>query len=381
MNQPNHLPSQWEFAHYPETIVSLLKTKARYQPLHTAYTFLEKGETEKYSLSYQQLDEKARKLGSTLYKLGLQGERALLMYSPGLEFIVAFLACLYAGVVAVPVYPPKRNQSLDRLQAIIKDCQAVEVLTTSAIKANLEQSLVNYPELSQFKWLPTDNLFHQWNDPKCLPIIHKDNLAFLQYTSGSTGNPKGVMVTHHNLLHNLQMIQQAFGHNDSTIFVGWLPLFHDMGLIGNILQPLYLGISCILMSPVDFLQKPYRWLKAISDYRATTSGGPNFAYDLCLQKVTPEQMENLDLSSWEVAFNGAEPIRAQTLEAFAQKFAPCGFRKDAFYPCYGMAEATLFITGGKKPRTLNLKTVDEIDLEKNRIVEVSSEHPKTRTLV
>ncbi|MEM8780878.1 MAG: fatty acyl-AMP ligase, partial [Cyanobacteria bacterium P01_G01_bin.49] len=370
------------FSNVGNSLVSLLRERTSYQTSHTVYTFLDKGEAEKCSLTYGQLDKKARELGSILYNLGLQGKRALLMYSPGLDFIVAFFGCLYAGVIAVPVYPPKRNQSLDRLQTIIKDCQATEVLTTSTIKGKLEESLVNYPELSSLKWLATDNLPKRISDKNFnLPDINQEDLAFLQYTSGSTGNPKGVMVTHGNLLHNERMIQQAFGHTDQTIFVGWLPLFHDMGLIGNILQPLYLGIPCILMSPVDFLQRPYRWLKAISDYGATTSGGPNFAYDLCVRKVTPEQLETLDLSSWKVAFNGAEPVRAQTLNAFAQKFAPCGFRPDAFYPCYGMAEATLFITGGLQSQVPKQKTIDEKALADNRIVEVSSQQAQSQTLV
>ncbi len=372
---------QLPFLNSKESLVGLLQERAIYQPLKTAYTFLDRGETEEYSLNYEQLNKKAKELGSILYDLGLQGERALLMYSPGLDFIVAFFACLYAGVIAVPIYPPRRNQSLDRLQAIIKDCQAKEVLTTSGIWNNLEQSLENYPELSALKWLATDNLPKRFDQDWDLPEISQKDLAFLQYTSGSTGNPKGVMVTHDNLLHNLSMIKQAFGHTQSSRGMGWLPLFHDMGLIGNVLQPLYVGFPCTIMSPVDFLQKPYRWLQAISDHRATTSGGPNFAYDLCVQKVTPEQLETLDLSSWQVAFTGAEPIRAKTLEAFAQKFAPCGFRKQAFYPCYGMAEATLFITGGMKSQAPRLKTVDEKALEENQVIEVSAQQPNTRTLV
>ena len=183
------------------------------------------------------------------------------------------------------------------------------------------------PNLVVMKFV-LDNLSNDWQATK----IEQDTLAFLQYTSSSTGMPKGVMVTHGNIIHNQQLIQGAFGHSEQTIFVGWLPLFHDMGLIGNVLQPMYLGTPCILMPPVAFLMKPIRWLKAISKYRATTSGGPNFAYDLCVKKVQPEQLANLDLSSWDLAFNGAEPVRAETLEQFAKKFAACGFNDSAFYP-------------------------------------------------
>ncbi|MDJ0508247.1 MAG: fatty acyl-AMP ligase [Crocosphaera sp.] len=373
---------EYPFSLPEESLVSILRERATYQPFKIAYTFLERGETEQCSLTYGQLDRKAREIAAILHKNQLEGERALLMYSPGIDFIVAFFACLYAGVIAVPIYPPRRNQSLDRLKAIIDDCQAKEVLTTTTIQRNLENSIINYPELSSLQWLTTDNLPQRLNAQKFLPIeVKKDHIAFLQYTSGSTGNPKGVMVSHGNLIHNLSTIQQAFAHNHTSRGLGWLPLFHDMGLIGNVLQPLYVGFPCTLMSPVDFLQKPYRWLQGISQYQATTSGGPNFAYDLCVSKITDEQIKTLDLSSWKVAFTGAEPIRAETLEAFAAKFAPCGFDKKAFYPCYGMAEATLFITGGMASHAPKLKTIDEKALEENQVVEVSKEQPHSRTLV
>jgi acyl-CoA synthetase (AMP-forming)/AMP-acid ligase II len=169
--------------------------------------------------------------------------------------------------------------------------------------------------------------------------------AFLQYTSGSTSQPKGVIVSHGNLMHNEQLIQQAFDQSESSVIVGWLPLYHDMGLIGNVLQTLYVGARCVLLSPAAFLQSPFMWLQAISLAKATTSGGPNFAYDLCVRKVSEEQRAQLDLSSWKVAFNGAEPIRPATLKRFAKVFASCGFKPEAFHPCYGLAEATLFVSG------------------------------------
>lgn len=348
-------------------LVHLLRYRADWQGNQTAYTFLLDGE-KSVSLTYKELEQKARHLGALLQNLGLTGERALLMYPPGLDFIVGFFACLYAGVIAVPAYPPRRNQSLDRLQTIVADCQAKEILTTTDIKQSLETSISNYPELTSFRWLTTDNLEYHFADFSKIPDIKADNLAFLQYTSGSTGKPKGVMVSHANLLHNSQQIYESFGHHENTTVVGWLPLFHDMGLIGNVLQPLYLGVSCILMSPMDFLQKPLRWLETISQKRGTTSGGPNFAYDLLLRKVTPEQLETLDLSCWEVAFTGAEPVRAETLNAFAEKFAVCGFRKEAFYPCYGLAEATLFVAGGRKNQQPKTITVDEIALETHQVL-------------
>ena len=202
-------------------------------------------------------------------------------------------------------------------------------------------------------------------------------------SSAIESRPKGVMVSHRNLLHNQQLIQQAMQHTEKTIFVGWLPLFHDMGLIGNMLQPLYLGIPCILMSPVAFLQSPVRWLQAISRYKATTSGGPNFAYDLCVSKITPTQRATLDLSSWEVAFNGAEPVRAETLERFSATFSQCGFRASAFYPCYGMAETTLIVSGGRVRVPPVIQTVEKQALEQNRVVQADGANDAdwTRTVV
>lgn len=363
------------------TLVELLSYRAQNQPEQKAYAFLLRdGEKEEISLTYPELDQKARAIASHLQSLGVSGERALLLYPPGLDFITAFLGCLYAGVVAVPAYPPRKNMNFLRLQAIITDAQATVVLTTSSLLADLGSQWAENPELPTMHWLSTDdidsNLSSDWQEPR----LEKDTLAFLQYTSGSTGTPKGVMISHGNLLSNQRAIKIGFGHTDKTIFVGWLPLFHDMGLIGNVLQPLYLGIPSILMSPVAFLQKPLRWLQAISRYKATTSGGPNFAYDLCVRKITPEERSRLDLSRWEVAFNGAEPVRSETLERFANYFAECGFRKEALYPCYGMAETTLFVSGGLKTSPPLLYQVEAAALEENQVVAANSEEG-TSTIV
>lgn len=370
------------------TLIELLSYRVQNQPQQKAYTFLRDGETEELSLTYQELDQKARAIAQALtyqfashpQSLGAAGERALLLYPPGLEFITAFLGCLYAGVVAVPAYPPRQNMNFVRLQAIVTDAQATVVLTTSSLLANLVSRWDENPELASMHWLTTDdidsNLNSDWQEPR----LERDSLAFLQYTSGSTGTPKGVMVTHGNLLSNERAIAKGFIHTEKTIHVIWLPLFHDMGLIGNVLQSLYLGTPSILMSPVAFLQKPLRWLQAISRYKATTSGGPNFAYDLCIRKITLEERSSLDLSSWEVAFNGAEPIRSETLERFANYFAPCGFRKEALYPCYGMAEATLFVSGGLKTSPPVLYQVEAAALEENQVVAAESDEG-TRTIV
>ncbi|HEY9797281.1 MAG TPA: MupA/Atu3671 family FMN-dependent luciferase-like monooxygenase [Leptolyngbyaceae cyanobacterium] len=364
-----------------DTLVDILRGRTLHQPDQKAFTFLLDGETEEVSLTYRELDLQARAIATSLQNLGASGERALLIYPPGFEFIAAFFGCLYAGVVAVPAYPPRRNQSLSRLQSIVADAGATIALTTKTVLSNVERQFTQSPTLQALHWLATDNIASDLAQAWHKPAISGDTLAFLQYTSGSTGTPKGVMVTHGNLLHNVQMIQQAMQHTEKSIAVGWLPLFHDMGLMGNVLQPLYLGNPCILMSPVAFLQRPSRWLQAISRYKATTSGGPNFAYELCVSKITNEQRETLDLSTWEVAFNGAEPVRAETLERFATAFEPCGFRREVFYPCYGMAETTLLVCGGLKAALPVLTTVQGDALEEHRVVSASQENDGVRTLV
>lgn len=350
------------------TFVDLLTYRAQHQPNRTAYTFLHRGEAEANRLTYQQLEQQVKAIATRLQEIEATGKRALLLYSPGLEFIAAFLGCMYASVIAVPAYPPRRNQKMTRLQAIVENAQATVALTTATLRETIEPRLAQSPELAAMQWLTTDDIPGELSSHWQKPLVNGDTLAFLQYTSGSTGTPKGVMVTHGNLLHNSELIYQSFGHCPDSQGVIWLPPYHDMGLIGGVLQPLYAGFPVTLMSPVDFLQQPSRWLKAISSYRATTSGGPNFAYDLACDKITPAQIANLDLSCWEVAFTGAEPVRADTLERFAKTFEPCGFRREAFYPCYGMAETTLIVSGGLKTATPIIRQVEAEALEQNRAI-------------
>ena len=371
-------------------LLDILNHRAQSQSENNAYIFLQNGEIESASLTYGQLDAQARTIASCLR--AYQGERALLLYPSGLEFITAFLGCLYAGVIAVPIYPPRRNQKLSRLLSIVDDAQAALALTTTSILGDINK-FEDKDKLTQLKWIATDNI--EVNNQEFIPkSITPENLAFLQYTSGSTGKPKGVMVSHGNIIHNQQIIYQAFDHSEDSIGVGWLPLFHDMGLIGHVLQPIYAGFASIFISPLAFLQKPIRWLKAISKYRATTSGGPNFAYDLCVNKIQPEELNNLDLSSWNLAYSGSEPIRAETLKQFGNKFSDCGFNYNAFYPCYGMAETTLFATGGdknQKPviqgfKTGNLKQnsfskSENSKLENRMLVGVGFPHDNTKVII
>jgi len=354
----------------PTTLVEILRHRAQNQPNKTAYTFLKDGETQEVSLTYAQLDQRARAIAAKLQSIVAPGDRALLLYHTGLSYIAAFFGCLYAGVIAVPTYPPRRNRSDIRFQTIAANAQAKIVLTQNDIFSNLTERLTYTPELKNLHWLVTDNLTTEFADTWQTPSIDSNTLAFLQYTSGSTGTPKGVMVSHGNVLYNAEMFVLGFGHTENTIGVGWLPLFHDLGLIGNVLQSLYVGCPIVLMSPMAFLQKPFRWLQAISRYHASSSAGPNFAYNLCIQKITPEQKAKLDLSSWEVAANCAEPIRAETLDRFVATFKACGFRREAFYPGYGMAETTLFISGGLKTAKPVVCEVEKAALELNRVVVV-----------
>lgn len=373
----NSISNEYDFS----TLIELLVYRAQNQPEKIIYTFLKNGEIEEDKLTCQQLYLRARKIALSLQSLKVYGERALLLYQPGLDFITAFFGCLYAGVIAVPAYPPRRNQNLSRLQAIVADAKPKAVLTSSKLLKTIKFGFDVSLELDQLQWLATDELSTNLSDEYQQTEINSNTLAFLQYTSGSTGMPKGVMVSHANLLHNLSLIHKCFGHNPQSKGVIWLPPYHDMGLIGGILQPLYGNFPVILMSPVDFLQKPIRWLKAISDYKATTSGGPNFAYDLCIKKIKPEQIASLNLSSWQVAFTGAEPIRAHTLEKFASIFETCGFQQEAFYPCYGMAENTLIVSGGLKSQPPIVRFFDGISLSQNRVLPVSTSSTDSQAIV
>jgi len=363
------------------TLVELLRRRAATQPDKLVYTYLTDAETEEIHLTYAELDRRARAIGSWLQSQEATGERALLLYPPGLDYLAAFFGCLYAGVVAVPTYPPRLNRPMPRIQAIVADSQAKVALTDTSILSNIERRFEQTPELKALHWLTTESVPAGAADDWREPDIASDTLAFLQYTSGSTSLPKGVMLSHGNLIHNLVMIHRGFQMDSSEKGVFWLPSYHDMGLIGGMLEPVYLGCRSILMSPASFLQRPVRWLNAISRYGGTVTGAPNFAYDLCVDGITPEQREGLDLSSLKIAFCGAEPIREETLTRFADTFEPHGLRRDVFYPCYGLAEATLLVSGGQGPAVPTVHTVRQSALERNRVVEMSPGETDTQTFV
>jgi len=331
-----------------QTIHALLQWRATHQADTTAFTFLVDGEATIQQLTYAQLDTQARAVGAQLQQVAAPGSRILLLYPPGLEFIAAFFGCLYAGMIATPAYPPHGRRPSPRLAAIAKRAQPALALTTTGLVQKVTTQFAQDPETAQLPIISSDLLVAApavtWQ-PQFSPDL--DAVAFLQFTSGSTGDAKGVMISHGNIMHNQRVITAAFQTSAESVGVCWLPLFHDMGLIGNVFQPLYIGATMVLMPPLAFLQKPVRWLQAISKYRATTIAAPNFGYELCVQMVKPEQCAELDLRSCVLAGSGAEPVRASTLARFQERFAPYGFSPQAFYPCYGLAEATLFVSGGQ----------------------------------
>jgi len=362
-------------------LVDLLRARRAEHASRAAFRFLSEGETEEARVTYEELEAQARAIAASLASHRAAGERALLVYPAGLEFIAAFWGCVYAGVIAVPVFPARLHRQLPRLLAIAADCEAKFVLTTAKIRGQSEDLFKRAPELKKLQWLASDDVpsaqAAEWKDPGA----KLDTLAFLQYTSGSTSAPRGVMVTHGNLLHNLSCLRQVFGFSRESVGVTWLPHYHDMGLIGGLLQPLYAGGEMIVMSPSSFLQRPLRWLAALSRYRATTMVAPNFAYELCAQKISAENRAGLDLSMIQVALCGAEPVRPDTLAQFAAAFAPCGFRAEAFRPAYGLAESTLIVSGhsaGGKPVT---PSVQADALQRHRVEPAPSGAPGARTLV
>ncbi|HEX5751790.1 MAG TPA: amino acid adenylation domain-containing protein, partial [Archangium sp.] len=366
------------------TLVDILQARASEHADQRLYTFLGDDEGEELTLTYAEMDQRARRIAAHLRQHSSAGERAMLLYPPGLEYIAGFFGCLYAGLPAVPAYPPdpsRLERTLPRLRAIIRDAEASVVLTTGFIVSMVEALFEQAPELKALQWVATDELPEGLEAGWRRPGFDAGSLAFLQYTSGSTGTPKGVMLSHENLLHNLKHISHAFQVERDSQGVIWLPPYHDMGLIGGILQPLYAGFPVALLSPLTFLRRPARWLQAVSRFGATISGGPNFAFELCVRKMSPEEREGLELSRWKVAFCGAEPIRPETLDRFTEAFAPHGFRPESVYPCYGLAESTLIVSGGAASTLPIRKALDAAELERSRAVTVREGQPGARTLV
>lgn len=364
------------------TLIEILHWRALHQPDRRAYTFLIDGEEQTKHLTYGELDQKAQTIGSMLQDYGVVGDRALLLYPPGLEYIEAFLGCFYAGIIAVPTYSPdptRLNRSLNRLRTIVQDAQPKVVLTTAATLSQVAELLTQFPDLEAIPWIVTDNMPKTMTRP--MPVVGENTIAFLQYTSGSTSTPKGVIVNHKNIMENAANLGTGWEYTPDNISLTWLPTFHDLGLMDGIIQPLYTGFYSILMSPVSFLQRPYRWLQAISRYQVNYSAGPNFSYDLCVRKINAEQRKTLDLTSWNATLNAAEPVRKETMERFTEAFSPCGFRWQTFCPGYGLAEATLKVSGTSKADLVRFCRVDATLLKDHKIKEVSLDDPNAQAIV
>jgi amino acid adenylation domain-containing protein len=373
----NYLPLE------SSNLVELLRERAQTQPDRLAFTFLADGKEEGDRLTYAEIDVRARSIAALLQQRYKPGERALLIYPQGLGFICSFFGCLYSGLIAIPVPSPlsaQMKRALPRLEAIVEDARPSVVLTTAEIHAKVQELEAKVSGLQNLPWLATEN-DEIPVEPWRMPPVGKGSLAYLQYTSGSTSAPKGVMVSHGNLLSNLSALAFVYEHGPEDVMVSWLPHFHDLGLIFGILQPVYNGFPCVLMSPLSFIKQPFRWLQAISRYRGTHTAAPNFAYDLCVEAITAEQRAFLDLSSLCVALNGAETVRRESLERFVEVFGPCGFRRNAFSPAYGLAEATLKVCAAPKGRGPYVNYVQVTALEQNLVLEAQGPGPGVQAVI
>jgi len=358
------------------TLADLLLYRAEHQPSDVAYVFHDYSPRAapgaRDVVTFGDLVADAQAIASMLQAHGLAGESVLLLYGSGLEFVRAYCGCLLAGARGIPLRPPLTPEYSQQLGRIAVDARARGVLCPEALLGRVKQLAGLAPELGELQILASEHraaVTATWK-PRA---IRGSDIALIQYTSGSTSSPKGVVVSHANLLHNESVIREAFGHSEKSVVVGWLPMFHDMGLIGNVLQPLYLGVPSILMDPLAFLQRPARWFQLITQYCATTSGGPNFGYELCVNRIEAQDLEGVDLSSWTLAFNGAEPVRMETMNRFVERFAPVGFRRETFYPCYGLAESTLFVAGIAKRAAPTSCVVDANALTENEIKDASGD--------
>ena len=350
------------------SLVDVLRHRARQQSDQRAYAFLQNAETEHGALTFGSLDEHARAIAAELHRLGAAGERAFLLYPPGLEFIKAFFGCLYAGVVAIPV--PVVKRSLPRLQAVARDARASLLLTDSRTRPQLDEAGSELPEFRAMRWIATDEVGAEASRGWQPTPVASDSLAYLQYTSGSTATPKGVMVTHGNLIRHCAHIEQAWGYTAESVSATWVPHFHDYGLVDGLILPMWMGIPCYVMAPTAFYMRPLRWLQAISRYRVTHTQGPNSGYEHCLRRVRQDELAGLDLRCWRTASDGGEPVRPDTVRGFVAALEPYGFRREAFYPAFGLAEATLLVATKKHGQAAVIRRLDAAALEKHSVVEV-----------
>jgi acyl-CoA synthetase (AMP-forming)/AMP-acid ligase II/acyl carrier protein len=361
-------------------LVDLLQWRLQEEPEKRAYTLMIDGKEEGSTLTYAQLDRQARAIAALLQSYQSEGERVLLLFPQSLEVIAAFMGCLYAGVIAIPAPAPEASRlkrTLPRLQAIASDAGASIVLTTAGIISLLGESVIEFPAM---RWLASEEIDLELASDWQQLHIPSDRLAYLQYTSGSTSTPKGVAIAHDNLLHHCTYLQKYCAYTPNSVSVTWMPYFHDYGLVEGLIQPLYNGTPCYVMSPFALIRRPFNWLNNISRYRATHSQAPNFAYDLCVRRISAEQRAQLDLSNWRAAGNAAEPIDPKVLESFARIFAACGFRPEAFCPAYGLAEATLLVSSNAITKIPSIIALDPATLERGQVVETKEEQKIVRRI-
>jgi acyl-CoA synthetase (AMP-forming)/AMP-acid ligase II/acyl carrier protein len=355
------------------TIVTVLHHRALLHPEKRAFTLLAAGEEESGSLSYGELDTAACNIAIKLKSLGLAGKVVLMFYTPGFDFITAFFGCLYAGVIPAAAYPPRKNRSVQRIRSMAADCGATAILTTESTGNSLERNFAEDRLLSGLPWHATDTW--QITGPAALDPAGSDyeKLAFLQYTSGSTGDPKGVMVSHRNIMYNLRSLQMIFQITPTDTAVHWVPQFHDLGLIFGILETIFSGSFTVLIPPFIFISTPFSLLSAITRYGATVSGQPDFAFNHCVDKIDPEQRKTLNLSTLRIMYSGAEPVRKSTFDRFLATFGPVGLKPTSLIPAYGMAESTLILVGGAITNPTVYLPVKSSELEKNRVTPVTGE--------
>ncbi|MBI3897887.1 MAG: fatty acyl-AMP ligase [Gammaproteobacteria bacterium] len=361
------------------TIVDVLQRRARHSAGDVALTFLRNGIDDVVSWTYADLAQRASSIAAAFTEIGIAGKRVVLLYEPGLEYVAAFFAVLQAGAIAVPSFTPAGTRGFERIVAIINDATPDVILSTGRMRAAVDR-LRQRGKAGDFHWIATDEL----TSPAAIEFSSAAStqaLALLQYTSGSTGNPKGVMIDHANLMSNCATLAQWMGPVNGWMGCTWLPPYHDMGLMGGILQPIYAGFPVVILAPAHFVQNPARWLRAITQYRVTTTVAPNFALDLCSTSIGDDELEEIDLSSLNNVFCGAEPIRVSTLQNFYRRFARCGFRYEAFNPCYGLAEATLFVSGKPANTAPTGCCLDQQALDANRVSEIAMDNSRARVLI
>jgi acyl-CoA synthetase (AMP-forming)/AMP-acid ligase II len=364
------------------TLPEILQTRAIHTPGETAYIFLRDGEDDEERITYRELDQAARAIAEKLAESSARGERALMLFPPGLEFVKSLYGCFYAGIIAVPAYAPRKNRSLERIKTLVVDSGATIVLCIADIFQSFERSFSDLDELKGLRWVLVEDCLNGFKDSSINQKFPEPaDVALLQYTSGSTGKPKGVMVTHRNILRNAMFIRSSFSLSRKSVSVTWLPSFHDMGLIDGVIDPVFSGYPGVIIPPVSFIQKPLRWLKAISKYKGTHGGAPNFAFDHCVDGIPEAEREGLDLSSLSTLYCGAEPIRKSTFARFIDTFSDYGFKTTMLYPCYGMAETTLIISGPPADRGPVYLCISGDALEQNRIQKATDQDPDARYLV